>query len=250
MREFSCAFAGQVLLLTGAAGGIGAEVAAIFVEAGADVVLADFDLESAAAVAYKIDPLGEHTLVVRYDAARPESAVAVVDAALDRFGTLSHVVACAGIYRDQSVETMTAEQWRQTLSVNLDGVFYLVRAAIGSIRDGGSIVTVASVAGHRGSALHAHYAASKAGVIGLTRTLAHELGPRLRVNGVSPGIISTAMTEALISVRGDVVVEQTPLRRLGAPAEVASVIAFLCSDGASFVNGEFIHVNGGLFMAG
>lgn len=250
MRDFNCSLAGNVLLLTGAAGGIGTEVAAIFIEAGADVVLADSDLGAATSVASRIDPPGEHTLALRYDAARPDSSAAVVSAAVDRFGGLDHVVSCAGVYVDQEVKTMTVEQWRHTLSINLDGVFYLVRAAIGSIRDGGSIVTVASVAGHRGSPLHAHYAASKAGVIGLTRTLAGELGPRLRVNGVSPGIISTAMTQAMITVRGDAVVEQTPLRRLGTPAEVASVIAFLCSDGASFVNGQFIHVNGGLFMAG
>lgn len=250
MSDTGGGFAGQVLLLTGAAGGIGAEVAASFVCAGADVVLADYDVAAAEAVCGRIDPAGTHTLAAHYDAARPESSVEIVDAALERFGRIDHVVACAGIYVDQSVETMTVQQWRQTLSVNLDGVFYLVSAAVAAIRDGGSIVTVASLAGHRGSPLHAHYAASKAGVIGLTRTLAGELGPRLRVNGVSPGIISTPMTEAMIAARGSSVLEQTPLRRLGTPAEVASVIAFLCSDAASFVNGEFIHVNGGLFMAG
>lgn len=243
-------FSNRVLLLTGAAGGIGSEVAAIFREAGAKIALADHDVASAAVLAARIDPREEHTLVLRYDAEDPASATSVAQATADRFGGIDHVVTCAGIYLDQDVAQMTTDQWRRTLAINLDGTFYLIRAALESIRNGGSIVTVGSLAGHRGSPRHAHYAASKAGVIGLTRTLAGELGPRLRVNGVSPGIIATTMTDAMISERGGTVVSQTPLGRFGTPSEVASVIAFLCSDGASFVSGEFVHVNGGLFMAG
>lgn len=243
-------FTGRVMLLTGAAGGIGHEVARRFVSSGGAVALADHDVAAAEAVANSLDPSGEHTQIIEYDASSSESATAAVQQVLRCFGRLDYLVPCAGIYQDQAARTMTDEQWRRTLSINLDGVFYIARAAMDEIAEGGAIVTVSSISGHRGSPEHAHYAASKAGIIGLTRTLAGEVGPGLRVNGVSPGIIQTGMTQKLLSDRGEDFISRTPLRRAGLPEEVASVIIFLCSDGASFVNGEFIHVNGGLFMAG
>ena len=144
---------------------------------------------------------------------------------------------------------MTDAQWRQTLAVSLDGVFHACRAAMPLLRDGGSIVNIASMAGHRGSVRHAHYAACKAAVLGFTRSLVHELSPRgVRANCVSPGIIATPMTEAVMAQNGPTLIANTPMRRFGTPEEVASVIAFLASPAAAFVTGETIHINGGLYM--
>jgi 3-oxoacyl-[acyl-carrier protein] reductase len=157
-------------------------------------------------------------------------------------------VPLAGVYLAQPIATMTVQQWRHVQSVNLDGVFYICQRSIRSLREGSAIVIVSSIAAHRGAFCNAHYAASKGGLLSFTRSLARELGPRSRVNAVSPGIIETSMTTELIRTRGAESIEQTPLKRLGRPEEVASAIAFLCSDAASFVTGETLHVNGGLYM--
>ena len=153
------------------------------------------------------------------------------------------------MYLDQLVETMADDQWRQTISINLDGVFYFCRAIQPILRDGGAILNIASMAAHRGSYQHAHYAAAKGGVLSLTRSLAVELAPRnIRVNAVSPGLIDTPLIQPLLAVRGDQLLEATPMHRLGRPEEVANVIVFLCSDMASFVTAETIHINGGLYV--
>jgi len=242
-------FSGKVLLLTGAAGGIGRQIATIFFAAGADLVLADRDLAGVQAVADSLVGTGR-IVCAELDAASPESIQSLVDLAVEEFGTIDIVVPGAGIYPLQLLVDMPDEEWRQVLSINLDGVFMLLKRVIPMMTTGGCIVTIASVSGHRGSYTHGHYAASKAGIIALTRSLALEIGPDIRINAVSPGTIKTPMTSDLIAIRGEQLLEQTPLHRNGEPAEVASVIAFLASDAASFVHGEVVHVNGGLFMAG
>ena len=136
------------------------------------------------------------------------------------------------------------------MGINLDGVLYASRAMIPVLNEGGSMVHIASVAGHGGSRLHAHYATAKAGVLGLARSLALELAPQnIRVNAVSPGIIDTPMIEDLMKLKGDIIFATTPMGRLGTPDEVAGVIAFLASDLASFITGETVHVNGGYYIA-
>ena len=194
--------------------------------------------------------VAQRVAVLRMDAANPDDAQRAVDVARNRFGGIDCLVPSAGLYRAQPVEEMTDAQWRQILSINLDGVFYLCRRAIPALREGSAIVQTTSVAAHRGAFYNAHYSASKGGLLSLTRSLARELGPKTRVNAVSPGIIATPMTHDLIARRGTESVEQTPLKRLGQPSEIASVIGFLCSSAASFITGEVIHVNGGLYIAG
>ena len=135
------------------------------------------------------------------------------------------------------------------LSVNLDGVFYTCRAAIPHFSETAAIVNVASMAGHRGSVGHADYAAAKGAVLNFSRTLAMELAPRVRVNSVSPGLIDTPMVRGLMDANGAALIAGTPAKRLGTPQEVARVVAFLASDWASFVTGETVHVNGGLYIA-
>lgn len=243
-------FTGRVLLLTGANGGIGREVAKIFHASGASMVLTDLDIQGLEGFARELDPEGLRVATLKMDASNPDDSALAVQTAVERFGGIDFLVPCAGLYVSQPVQSMTDEQWRQTLSINLDGVFYLCKRALPALRPNSAIVNLSSMAAHRGAFSNVHYGASKGGLVALTRALARELGPLTRVNAVSPGIIETPMTQGLIASRGDSSIEQTPLKRLGKPSEVATVIAFLCSDAASFMTGEILQVNGGLHMAG
>lgn len=251
MSQASWEFANRTVLVTGAAGAIGAGTARLFHAAKANVVLADSDLSRLQALSRELDgaATGQRVIAIQYDALRPADAARVVAQATGHFGALHFVVPAAGIYPESAFVDIAPQDWERTLRINLDGVFHLCRAAAPEMPAGGAIVTIASIAAHRGSAGHAHYAASKGGVLALTRSMARELAPRIRVNAVSPGIIATPMVESLLRAQGDSLRAQTPLGRFGDPREVASVIAFLCSDAASFITGETIHVNGGLLIS-
>lgn len=241
-------FSGRTLVLTGANGGIGRAVAEAFAAAGANLVLADLDGPALDAFAATLGG-GARIATRAVDVSKPEDAEALVGLAAARFGEIDFLVPSAGIYLSQPFAGMSDAQWRQMLSINLDGVFYLCNRAAPHLGDGSAIVNLTSVAAHRGAFSNAHYAASKGALGALTRSLARKLAPRSRVNAVAPGIIETAMTTALVEARGAETLATTPLGRLGQPSEIAAVIAFLCSKAASFVTGETIHVNGGLYMA-
>ena len=241
-------FTGRTLVLTGACGGIGRAIARLFHAHGAALVLTDLDADALANLASELG--GENVATLVQDASRADDADRLADFCGTRFGGCDFVVNSAGIYKEGLLAEMSDEAWRETIAVNLDGTFYTCRALAPLMRDRGAIVNLASVAGHRGSARHGHYAASKGGVMGLTKSLAWELAPKVRVNAVSPGIIDTPMVAPLMAARGPYLMESTPLGRLGTADEVAGVVAFLCSDLASFVTGETVHVNGGLYIAG
>ncbi len=241
-------FSNRTLLLTGASGGIGGAIARTFHEAGANLVLTDLD---AAALEAFAGSLNEPRRVawLRADASSAADAERAVALAAERFGGIDFLVPSAGIYQSRPFAEMTDEDWTRTMSINLDGVFFLCRRALDVLKDDSSIVTLASLAAYRGAFSNAHYGATKGAMVSFTRALARELAPRTRVNGVAPGIIETPMIAELMKTRGEETLAQTPLKRLGSASEIASVVAFLCSSAASFVTGETIQVNGGIYMA-
>lgn len=242
-------FSNRTLVLSGANGGIGRAVADLFYKAGANLVLADLDRSPLEAFASTLSCPGNGGKVecLAMDAANPKDADKVIAAAAD-LGGVDFLVPSAGIYLAEPFAQMTDDQWRRTLSINLDGVFYLTRRATNHLTENSSIVNLSSMAAHRGARNNAHYAATKGALGAMSRSLANELAPRTRVNAVSPGVIDTPMTQHLMATRGDDTLRLTPMARMGQASEVASVIGFLCSPAASFINGETIQVNGGLYM--
>lgn len=242
-------FSGKTLLLTGAAGTIGQAIAKRFYDSGANCVLTDLDLEAVTTFARTLDPDLKRILTLKQDATQSEDANRVAMEAAKRFGGIDALVTSAGLYRDALVEEMTDAQWQQTIAINLDGVFYTCRAAIPHMNEGSAIVNIASLAGHRGSHAHAHYAAAKGGVVVFSRSLAVELAPKIRVNSIAPGLIDGPMVQNLLQLTGDKFIQATPMKRLGTADEIAGAIAFLCSDDASFITAESLHVNGGLYIA-
>lgn len=242
-------FQGKTVLITGASGGIAVSCIQKLYAAGAQLVLSDLNLEALQKFAAELDPTGERVLALAQDVSDSQQAIDVVNAAVERFGAIDVLIPCAGLYLERPLKDISDQEWSKVTAVNLDGVFYTIRAAIPHLRQGASIVNVASMAGHKGSLNHAHYAASKGAVLNLTRTLALELAPNVRVNNVSPGLIDTPMIRKLMQEKGDTLLQQTPLQRLGGSDEVADAVLYLASDFSSFITGETLHVNGGLYIA-
>lgn len=244
-------FKDRVLLLTGASGGIGKAIAEQFHEHGARALLLDLSDGKIGELAHALDPTGKRIAGMKYDASRPEDATAAVDTCLRLFGRLDFVIPAAAIYEEHGFAEMSDDEWRKTMSINVDGVFYICRRAVPVMAENGSIVLVASEAGHRGATpRHAHYGTSKGAMLGLMRSLALELAPNIRVNAISPGTIDTPMVAELMRKRGESIISGTPMKRLGTPREVAAAAAFLCSDGAAYMTGQALHPNGGSFIGG
>lgn len=251
MSDITFDFHGKVAIVTGAAGGIGSTLSELLVRAGATVILADLDEAAVGATAARLSGLGGRAVGMQLNAADAASIDKLIAYASAEYGRIDFLVPSAGIYPESLIAETSDELWRAVQTLNLEGVFLLIKRALPLMSAGSAIVNLTSVAGHRGSLGHAHYAASKGGLIAFTRTLALEVGPQgIRANAVSPGIIDTAMTAAARAEQGEAWIAATPLRRDGTPQEIAATIAFLLSDAASFIHGEVVHVNGGLFMAG
>ncbi|SDR77511.1 3-oxoacyl-[acyl-carrier protein] reductase [Brevibacterium siliguriense] len=242
-------FSGQRVLITGAGGGIGSKSAEYFAAAGAELVLVDLAPELVETVAAKL-PEGTSVSQLAGDLTDADT-LEELRRRVESAGGIDHLVLAAGIYTEHPVAEMSDEDWDRTMTINLDSSFKLTRALLPQMREGGSIVNFGSMAGSRGSRNHAHYAATKGAIVSFGRSLTWELGERnIRVNAVAPGIIATRMTEGLVASGGDALLAATPLHRFGRPEEVASAVVFLCSPAASFINGDTLHVNGGLHMAG
>lgn len=179
---------GRVLLLTGAAGSIGREIATQFLSAGASVLLLDTNVEALQDFQCHLKHFGERVASAAYDAASPESNAAAVRIALETFGHIDYVVPSAGIYPEGLVEQVTVQQWNELMDINLNSNFYLLKEVVPHLDSGASVVLIGSIAGQRGSANHVPYSASKAALGGIARSMAAELGPRnIRVNVVAPG---------------------------------------------------------------
>lgn len=244
--------AGQVALVTGAGRGIGRAIAQELAHEGCDVALVDLGaFAGAEATAAEIRGTGRHALALRADVADLAAAETAVAATVAGLGRLDILVCNAGITRDAMVWKMSEQAWDQVLDVNLKGCFTFCRAAAPAFRAQrrGRIVTLASINGLRGKVGQANYAASKAGIVALTKTLARELGPSgVTVNCVAPGMVATEMTAALPTEATDQALRESVLGRIAHPREVAQVVVFLCSDRARHVTGEVIKVDGGQYI--
>jgi len=241
-------FASKVVLITGANGDIARAIAAVLSGLGAKLVLTDIDTGPLGEFVATLGREAGDVIALRHDVASEDDAMRVASEAVSRFGRIDHLIASAAIYPDAAFADISPKQWRRTLAINLDGVFLTAKACLEHMPPGGSIVNFSSMAAHAGSIRHADYAASKGAILALTRSMARELGPGIRVNAVSPGFVDTRLSRPNLAAAGARIIEQTPLARVGEPIEVARTVAFLCSDWASFMTGETVHVNGGLRM--
>lgn len=242
-------FTGKAVLVTGSSRGIGAAILAAFARAGASCVLhywADPDGANRADAESLAAELGDRVLALAADVRDAAQVEGLMRQATERFGGLDVVVNNAGIIRDRTLRKLTLDDWHAVIQTNLDGVFHGCKYGAEVLRDGGRIVNIASVAGLVGFHGQANYAASKAGVIGMTRVLAKELARRgITVNAIAPGMIQTAMAA---EVKPEVLAEyvkQIPAGRLGQPADVANAVLFLASEESGYITGQVLPVTGG-----
>lgn len=243
---------GKVALVTGAARGIGKSVALAFAAEGADIAFTDLKIDEVAeATRAELEALGVKVLALASDASDFASAAGAVEAVVKEFGHLDVLVNNAGITRDTLMLRMTEDQWDAVLKVNLKSAFNFIHAVAPVMmrQRGGSIISMSSVVGVHGNAGQCNYSASKAGMIGLTKSIAQELGSRgVRANIVAPGFILTEMTAKLDPEMLKSWESRIPLRRGGTPEEVAKVCLFLASDLSSYVTGQVIQIDGGMGM--
>ena len=243
---------GKVALITGAARGIGKAIALKLAGRGADVVVADINLADSETTATEIaNAAGVKTLALKLDVSNSADVAAGFAKIIETFGRIDILINNAGITRDGLIMRMRDEDWDAVISVNLKSVFLCTREAIKTMsrQRYGRIVNIASIVAFMGNPGQANYSASKAGIVGLTKTTAREYAKRgITANAVAPGFIMTAMTEALPENVRQEMKNAIPMDRLGAVEDVANAVAFLASDEASYITGNVIHVNGGMYM--
>lgn len=251
-------FTDRIVVVTGASRGIGAATAAEFARRGAIVFAThpdeDSDHHRQSIEQWRHEAPGvdeDHVVPLAADVADPARVAEMFRSVRQRSGTLDVLVNNAGINRDRTLAKMTDQEWREVMRVNVDGTFYCCRCANGHLKDGGRIINISSLVASTGAFGTGNYAASKAAVLGLTRTLALELAPKhITVNAVCPGYIDTDMTRSMPQNVLQRFAERVPLKRMGSPQDVAGCILFLASDSASYITGQTIHVNGGIHMGG
>ena len=241
----------RTAIVTGGSQGIGKAIALDLASQGVRVVVASLHPGKAEAAALEIREKSPESIGVQVDVSNAESVNAMVDLAFERFGRVDFLVNNAGITRDTLLMRMEDEAWKAVLDTNLTGTFLCSKAVVRLMvkQKFGRIVNISSVVGAMGNAGQTNYAASKAGIIGFSKSLAREVASRgITVNAVAPGFIQTAMTDVLPEKVRENLTSLIPAGRLGAPEDVAAAVRFLLSDGASYITGQVIHVNGGMYM--
>ncbi|CCF14009.1 MULTISPECIES: 3-oxoacyl-[acyl-carrier-protein] reductase [Brevibacillus] len=243
---------GKVALITGASRGIGRAIALKYAEAGANIIVNYSGNEAKAQeTVAEIEKLGREAIMIRANVGNTEEAENMVKEALERFGKIDILVNNAGITRDNLLMRMKESEWDEVINVNLKGVFNMTKALTRPMmkQRSGSIINITSVVGVLGNAGQANYVAAKAGVIGLTKTTARELASRnIKVNAIAPGFVDTDMTDVLPEDVKSGILAQIPFNRLGSADEISSVALFLASDASSYMTGQTLHVDGGMYM--
>lgn len=242
----------KITMITGAARGIGKDIAVLFAKQGSDIAICDVNDQALAETKAEIEAgTGRKVITSVVDVTNLEEVNEFVKKILDNFGGLDILVNNAGITRDNLVIRMSEDEWNSVLNVNLKGAFNCTKAVTRSMmkKRSGKIINMASIIGVMGNAGQANYAASKGGLIAMTKSVAKELGPRnITVNAIAPGFIQTDMTDKLGEESKTKLLELIPLRKMGQPRDVANLALFLASDYAEYITGEVIKVDGGMVM--
>ena len=240
----------KVVIITGAGSGIGKETALLFAKEGAKVVVADVNEKGGEETVAEIKKNGDG-FFVRLDVSNREQSKQMAKTVLEKYGKIDVLINNAGIVQDAFVSKMTEQQWDKVIDINLKGVFNCIQAVVDIMMNQGSgvIINTSSIVGLNGNVGQVNYSATKAGLIGMTKTLAKELGRKgIRVNAVAPGFIATPMTAAVPEKILEMMKEKTPLKRLGEPKDIANAYLYLASDESNFVNGAVLSVDGGLVI--
>lgn len=246
----------QVVIISGGSRGIGAASAVLFSKAGANVVITYTKNEKAAkTVVESVLREGRNAIAIKADISKPANANKVVQQTMKKFGRIDILVNNAGIWTYGKIGSMDEKIWKETMQVNLDGMFYLTNAVVPQMikQHSGKIINISSTAGQRGEAEHAHYAASKGGMISFTKAIATELGQyNINVNSVAPGWVDTDLNDSVFSNKKYKEQERMkiPIQRIPTPEDIAGPIVFLASDLARHITGEILNVNGGSVLVG
>lgn len=244
-------FTGKTALVTGSGGGIGKSIALLLAQLGADIVVNDVSKENAQQTAREITSNGRKAIVSNANVIHDLDVKTMFDAISQNFGRLDILVNNAGITKDALLKDMTEEQWDQVMDVNLKGVFLCCKYAVQMMSEQqyGKIINISSASALIGNIGQVNYAASKGGVISITKTLAKELARyQINVNAVAPGYIRTPMTQTVPEKVENYIIGQIPLRRAGEPEEIANAVAFLASDMSSYITGQVLSINGGMYV--
>ncbi|MBI4689626.1 MAG: 3-oxoacyl-[acyl-carrier-protein] reductase [Nitrospirae bacterium] len=244
-------FKEQVAVITGGARGIGKAIAGAFAKKGVNLVIADISLEQARDTSVEIERLGVKAMPVKLDVSRSDEVAKIFEHISKEFGKIDILINNAGVTRDSLIMRMKEEDWDTVISVNLKSVFLCSKEAIKIMvkQKYGRIINIASVVAFMGNPGQANYSASKAGIVGLTKTIAKEYASRgITANAVAPGFITTAMTDALPENVKDEMKKAIPSGKFGMPEDVANAVVFLASERAGYITGQVLHVNGGMYM--
>ncbi|MFZ6017195.1 MAG: 3-oxoacyl-[acyl-carrier-protein] reductase [Nitrospirota bacterium] len=244
-------FNGQVSIITGGARGIGKAIAEGFARKGVNLAIADVNIDAAKETAAELAQYGVKTIALKLDVSNSSEVKKAFEEVLNEFGRIDILINNAGITRDGLILRMKEEDWDAVIDINLKGVFLCSREAVKTMSKQryGRIVNITSVAAFIGNPGQANYSASKAGIVGLTKTIAKEYASRgITVNAVAPGFIKTAMTDALSENIKQEMMNMIPTGRFGAVEDVANAVLFLSSPDSGYITGQVIHVNGGMYM--